>query len=117
MGQLRTPPAYLVDADGNLAEVDAPIQRALGTGKPDRDFETTQRQLHPGERLILVTVGITERRIDGGGTLGVDGLRRAVERAENPTAAATALAIQDAVTNCWREPLEDDAAVVVMAVA
>jgi AcrR family transcriptional regulator len=111
------PPAYLVDAEGNLAELDGPVQPALGTGPPDREFESTQRRLHPGERLILVTVGITERRIEGGGIFGVDGLRRAVASAENPTAAATALAIQDAVTNCWREPLEDDAAVVVMALA
>jgi hypothetical protein len=29
----------------------------------------------------------------------------------------TAMAIQQAVTDCWREPLEDDATVVVLAVA
>src|SRR3954447_9817650 len=69
-----------------------------------------------GERLILVTGGITERRVEDGGRFGIDGIRRALERAESPTAAATALAIQDAVTKCWKEPLEDDATVVVMAV-
>jgi AcrR family transcriptional regulator len=111
------PPAYLVDADGNLDELTAPPHPALGTGPPERTFEATERHLLPGERLILVTVGITERHVEGGGRFGVDGLRRALERAENPTAAATALAIQDAVTDCWREPLEDDATVVVMAVA
>jgi AcrR family transcriptional regulator len=111
------PPAHLVDADGNLHELTGPTHPALGTGAPDRTFQTAERHLLPGERLILVTVGITERQVEGGGRFGVEGLRRALERAENPTAAATALAIQDAVTDCWREPLEDDATVVVMAVA
>jgi hypothetical protein len=32
------------------------------------------------------------------------------------TAAATAMAIQQAVTSSWTEPLEDDATVVVLAV-
>jgi serine phosphatase RsbU (regulator of sigma subunit) len=111
------PPAYVVDVDGNLEELAGPAHAALGTGPPERTFQPTQRQLRSGERLILVTVGITERRVEGGGRFGVEGIKRALERAENPTAAATALAIQDAVTDCWREPLEDDATVVVMTVA
>jgi hypothetical protein len=52
-----------------------------------------------------------------GGYFGVEGLPRALERAESPTAAGTALAIQDAVTDCWKQPLKDDATVVVMAIA
>ncbi len=64
----------------------------------------------------MVTDGITERRMEGGGTFGVEGIRAAVAEAESGTAASTALAIQEAVTNCWREPLQDDGTVVVMAV-
>jgi hypothetical protein len=63
-----------------------------------------------------VTDGITDRTVEGGGRFGVDGVRRAVERAAAPTAAATAMAVQHAVTNCWSEPLEDDATLVVLAV-
>jgi serine phosphatase RsbU (regulator of sigma subunit) len=110
------PPAYLIDAEGGLEELTGPDHRALGTGPAEPALQPTHRQLRPGERLILVTRGITERRIEGGGAFGVDGIKRALERTETATAAATALAIQDAVTNCWREPLEDDATVVVMAV-
>jgi serine phosphatase RsbU (regulator of sigma subunit) len=65
---------------------------------------------------VLVTDGITERTVEGGGHFGVDGLRRAVQAAEAPTAAATAMAVQQAVTTCWTEPLEDDATLVVLAV-
>ena len=68
-------------------------------------------RLDPGHRR-----GASSRRVEGGGTFGEDGLRRALERAESPTAAATAMAIQHAVTDCWREPLEDDATIVVLTI-
>jgi len=111
------PPAYLADLDGNLTELDAPHHAALGTGDTERTFQSTECQLHSGERLILITDGITGRHTEDGGRFGVEGLRRALERVDNPTAAATAMAIQQTVTDCWREPLEDDATVVVLAVA
>jgi hypothetical protein len=64
----------------------------------------------------MLTDGVISRRMEGGGRFGVQGLAEALERADNPTAASTAMAIQQAVTDCWREPLEDDATVVVMAI-
>jgi serine phosphatase RsbU (regulator of sigma subunit) len=111
------PPAYRVDTDGGLRELEGPRHPALGTGDGPPRFEVSQCHLQPGERLILVTDGIIGRHTEDGGTFGVDGLRRALERTESRTAAATAMAIQDAVTDCWSEPLEDDATVVVLAVA
>jgi serine phosphatase RsbU (regulator of sigma subunit) len=110
------PPAYLVDPDGNLNELAGPQHPPLGARNRSPKFELTSRQLRPGERLILVTDGIIERNVESGGTFGVDGIKQALERADSPTAAATVMAIQQAVTDCWREPLEDDATVVVMAV-
>jgi AcrR family transcriptional regulator len=83
---------------------------------PAHDYEPTERQLHHGERLTLLTDGITGRKMENGETFGVDGLRQALEQADNPTAASTAMAIQQAVTDRWREPLQDDGTVVVMAV-
>ncbi len=110
------PSAYLVDNDGELSELDSPAHPPLGADQATPDFVATNRQLHGGERLILVTKGVVERRTETGGTFGVDGLKRALERTENPTAASTAMAIQQTLTDSWREPLEDDATVVVMAV-
>jgi serine phosphatase RsbU (regulator of sigma subunit) len=110
------PPAYLVDVDGNLTELKGPEHPPLGTKRSIPGFTLAQQQLRSGERLILVTNGVIKRRTEGGGVFGVDGLRRALERAQNVTAASTAMAIQQTVTDCWREPLEDDATVVVMAV-
>jgi serine phosphatase RsbU (regulator of sigma subunit) len=111
------PPAFLVEPDGTLNELASPSHPALGSGERDPSFVAAERRLRPGERLILVTDGITQRKMEGGGRFGVDGLRAAVEAAADPTAAATAMAIQQAVTGCWREPLEDDGTTVVMAVA
>jgi len=110
------PPAYLVDAEGNLAELEAPEHPALGVDVATPKFKLATRQLRSGERLILVTDGIIERKLEGGGTFGVDGIRQALERSASTSAASTAMAIQHAVTECWSEPLEDDATVVVMAV-
>lgn len=110
------PPAYLIDTDGNLNELEGPKHPPLGSDDTDPCFTPTNRQLHSGERLILVTNGIIKRRTENGELFGVEGLKRALERTENPTAASTAMAIQQTVTDCWREPLEDDATVVVMAI-
>jgi serine phosphatase RsbU (regulator of sigma subunit) len=111
------PPAYLVDADGELHELEGTGHPALGVGETEPSFEISERRLRPGERLVLITDGITERHVQDGGTFGVEGLRAAIQAAEHPTAGCTAMAIHAAVTSSWSEPLEDDATVVVMAVA
>jgi serine phosphatase RsbU (regulator of sigma subunit) len=109
------PAAYLVTADGTFAELECPPHPPLGAGPPTPSYTVSERRLHSGDRLILVTDGVTGRHVTGGGTFGVQGLREAIARAEHPTAAGTAMAIQHAITDAWKEPLEDDATVVVLA--
>jgi serine phosphatase RsbU (regulator of sigma subunit) len=111
------PHAYHVDLEGNVSELEGPIHAPLGTGDEKPEFTPMERQLSSDERLILVTDGITERKTEDGGTFGVEGIRNAVADVDTPTAAATAMAILQAVTDCWREPLEDDGTVVVLCVA
>ncbi len=108
------PPGFVADPEGTLTELAGPVHAALGSVAGAREFELTTVQLDSADRLVLITDGITRRAVKGGGTFGVDGLRRAVRAA--PAAAATAMAIQHAVTSCWTEPLEDDATLVVLAV-
>jgi serine phosphatase RsbU (regulator of sigma subunit) len=110
------PWAYVVGADGELRQLEGPEHPPLGVGAAKPAFQATGIQLYPGERLVLVTDGVIERHMEDGAKFGVDGIRGALERSETETAAATAMAIQQAVTECWREPLEDDATIVVMAV-
>jgi serine phosphatase RsbU (regulator of sigma subunit) len=110
------PPAYLVDTDQQLIELKGVEQPALGRRADGHEYHLEQRQLNPGERLILVTEGITKRKMQNGRTFGADGIRNAIEQADNPTAASTAMTIQQAVTDSWREPLQDDATIVVLAI-
>jgi len=110
------PHAYLADEGGNVSELPGPIHAPLGTGKDVPTFVLTSRQLAARERVILVTDGITQRRIEGGGRFGIAGIRSAVAGLEQPTAAATAMAILQAVSDSWKEPLEDDGTVVVLCV-
>jgi serine phosphatase RsbU (regulator of sigma subunit) len=111
----HTPP-YLADPSGNLTELHSPQHPSLGAGEPASQFSATERELHSDERVILVTDGITGRRMDGGGRFGADGIADAITGLEHPTAAATAMAVLQAVTECWREPLEDDGTVAVLAI-
>lgn len=110
------PSPYLVDTDQQFLELTSPEQPALGRGGDDHDYQLEERQLNPGERLILVTEGITQRKLQDGRTFGAGGIRNALEQADNPTAASTAMAIQQAVTDSWREPLQDDGTIVVLAI-
>jgi serine phosphatase RsbU (regulator of sigma subunit) len=110
------PTAYVADVDGTVRELEGPEHPPLGSPDHEPSFTPAERQLAQGERLILVTDGITERRTEGGGRFGVEGIRRALAEVESPTAAATAMAILQAVAECWSEPLEDDGTVVVLSV-
>ena len=110
------PQGFVADPDGTLTELDGPVHAALGSVNEPREFELTTLRLRSADRLVLITDGITEREVQGGGVFGVEGLRRAVRDSAAATAAATAMAIQQAVTSSWTEPLADDATLVVLAV-
>jgi serine phosphatase RsbU (regulator of sigma subunit) len=110
------PPPYVADVAGTFTALDAPLHPPLGSGDAPGDMQASAVTLESGDRLVLITDGIIKRTVEGGAEFGVDGVRRAVLGAEAPTAAATAMAIQQAVTDCWTEPLEDDATLVVLAV-
>jgi serine phosphatase RsbU (regulator of sigma subunit) len=111
------PHAYLVDINGNVDELAGPLHPPLGSKDGEPTFTATSRRLVSDERLILVTDGITDRRTQDGGRFGIEGIRRALEHVHNRTAAATAMAILQAVAQSWTEPLEDDGTVVVLCVA
>jgi AcrR family transcriptional regulator len=110
------PPPYLAEPDGNLVALESPPHPALGAGDGEPCFNAIERELHADERIIFVTDGVTQRRTEDGGRFGVEGIRHAIAGLDHPTAAATAMAVLKAVSNCWREPLEDDGTVAVLAV-
>ncbi|MEA2280225.1 MAG: hypothetical protein QOK21_832 [Solirubrobacteraceae bacterium] len=111
------PAPLLVRADGSvepLAEDDG--EPALGAGDARRAFRVRERRLHAGERIVLCSDGLLERRATNGDAFGVAGVARAVATATSGTAAATARAIQHAAAGASQQPLEDDVVIVVLAV-
>ena len=108
------PPAHVIDTEGNFHELGGHQRLPLGTGTTHRAFTSSRRRLEPGERLLLVSNGVLERRVEDGGTFGLDGIKRAVSNPQSLTAATTAMAILQAVSESWREPLADDGTVVVL---
>ena len=55
---------------------DRPRHPVLGLGAQAPSIEPSERRLHAGGRVVLVTDGITERHVEGGGTFGLDGVRK-----------------------------------------
>jgi serine phosphatase RsbU (regulator of sigma subunit) len=109
------PPAYLADVDGSVRELEGPSHPPLGLGSPTDEYRPIERRLESGQRVILVTDGVVERRTERG-TFGIDGLREALSSLPAATAAATAMAILHAVSDSWKDPLEDDATVVCLSI-
>jgi serine phosphatase RsbU (regulator of sigma subunit) len=108
--------AWIADPEGSLQRLESDPSPPLGAHEAIPDSAVSSLRLDTGDRLIMVTDGVTERRIEGGGTFGEAGVRSAVLSAAAPTAAATAMSIQHAITDCWAEPLEDDATLVVVSI-
>lgn len=86
-----------------------------GLGEPARRFTIDRRRLAPGERLLLVSDGVLDRRTGDGQPFGLDGVRTALARAVDGASASTVRALEDAITATSTDPLEDDATIVVFA--
>jgi serine phosphatase RsbU (regulator of sigma subunit) len=105
----------LIGADGSVAELPGARHEGLGLGEHARAFSCNRRRLEPGERLLLVSDGVLERRTEDGGQFGLDGVRAAVQGIDGSVAAPTVRALEDALTDASADPLEDDATIVVLA--
>ncbi|GAA1259735.1 SpoIIE family protein phosphatase [Kitasatospora nipponensis] len=97
-------------------QVDAPAspQPLLGVME---DLELTAEQvvLRPGEVLLCVTDGVTERR-EGLRMLGDDGLAQVLSGCTGLTAGAVAARVQRAVERFAPEPPSDDMAIIALRV-
>lgn len=111
------PAPLLVGADGTVEQLKGAEHPPFGRPGAEHEPRTERRVLRAGERLILLTDGVSERRTASGRPFGTEGIRGALSAARGPSAAATTRAIQRAVVDASPRPIEDDAAVLVFAVS
>jgi serine phosphatase RsbU (regulator of sigma subunit) len=104
----------IVRADGEAEVLQMGRTRGLGgraTAKPAQ----ASTALSPGDRMILVSDGVTNCGV-GQACLGQEGVERAALQSQGGTAADTVRAIHTAVLAAARGELADDATVVCLAV-
>jgi serine phosphatase RsbU (regulator of sigma subunit) len=108
------PSPLLLHADGRIDELDGGRTYPLGLFDEQRDFPLATATVAAGDRLILYSDGISERRCDDGSLFGVEGLDRVLSENADASAAAIARALQDALIGAASVPLRDDATLLVM---
>lgn len=105
----------LIDDRGRLEELRGPHHDGLGLGGARRRFEIQRRRLGSGERLLLVSDGVLDRRTAGDERFGFEGIRSALRAASGASPAETVRALEEAVMARSEDRLEDDATIVVLA--
>ncbi len=109
------PTPLILHSDGRLEELDGERTYPLGVRFAERVFPLLSAVVEPGDRLLLYTDGVTERRTDDRGRIGENGLRAILSNLGSRSAAMTVRGLQDAVLAASSTPLHDDATLLVMA--
>src|SRR6185437_10803136 len=109
------PTPLVLRNDGRVEELDGERTYPLGMRFPERVFPVLSAVVEPGDRLLLYSDGITERRTGDGGRIGENGLRAILAELAQRSAAMTVRGLQDAVVAASAAPLRDDATVLAMA--
>ena len=109
------PTPLIVRADGGVDELDGERTYPLGIRFSERRFPVLSAAVGPGDRLLLYSDGVSERRTADGGHIGEDGLRAILTELGPRSAATTVRGLQDAVIAASPEPLRDDATLLVIA--
>jgi serine phosphatase RsbU (regulator of sigma subunit) len=119
-GQLRWincghPTPLIVRADGRIEELDGERTYPLGARFAQRSFPVLDTSLGKGDRLVLYSDGVSERRTADGGRIGEGGVRAILADLGSHSAAGIVRAVQDAVLGASPAPLRDDATLLVIA--
>jgi serine phosphatase RsbU (regulator of sigma subunit) len=109
------PTPLVLRADGRVDELDGERTYPLGIRFPERVFPVLSARVGPGDRLLLYSDGVNERRTADGGRVGENGLRAILAELGPGSAAAMVRGLQDAVINASPDALHDDATLLVLA--
>jgi serine phosphatase RsbU (regulator of sigma subunit) len=109
------PTPLILRSDGRIEELDGERTYPLGMRFPERTFPVLSAVVEPGDRLLLYSDGVTERRTDDGGRIGENGLRAILSELGPRSAAMTVRGLQDALLAASSTPLHDDATLLAMA--
>ena len=109
------PPPLLIHRDGSMEELSGAGTYPLGIADAKRTFTTNRHRLRRGERLLLYSDGVTERRRTDGTLLGLDGLLPILRTGAANSAAQIVRSLHDAVIDASPKPLRDDATVLLLA--
>jgi AcrR family transcriptional regulator len=108
-------PLLVVRSSGQVEPLVGESDTPLGGRARPRPAEDVTT-LAPGDRLLLVSDGVIDRPVKGGGTLGLEGVAAAARRPDTEGAAATVRSVHDAVLSASNVDLDDDAAAICLAV-
>jgi Stage II sporulation protein E (SpoIIE) len=105
------PPPLVLRDDRRVHALRTTPATPLGVPAHAGDAVVARDRLEPGDLLLLYSDGLTEARLDGGGRMGTDGLRRFVEReaAAARPAPETLRRLRQAIVDAHPDELDDDA--------
>ena len=104
----------LLISGGRVSELgDEREHQALGIGEAGRTFEVSSRRLASDELLLLVSDGVLDRAIHGGGSFGLEGVQAVVDQlTDRVTAPSLVRRLSDAIMCASADFLQDDATIV-----
>jgi hypothetical protein len=105
------PPPLVIRGDRRARALSTVPATPLGVAGPAAEPIPTRESLEPGDMLLLYTDGLTEARLQSGRRMGIDGLRRFVERqaAAAQTSPETLRRLRHAIFEAHAGELQDDA--------
>jgi serine phosphatase RsbU (regulator of sigma subunit) len=110
------PLPFLLSAAGKLTALEASRELPLGLLDERAELVPATLSLDPGDRLLVTSDGVWERRTVAGHFFQEEGIRRACATAAEPGAVPIATALVEAVVNACDEAPRDDATVLVLAI-